>query len=142
MMLSAKWSEAQLQAAAQVIPNTEGIERGYVFGMPDLTTMSTTATNDWMSATYPGLVVSPACDWKRQTPKSFTARLWKTGGAGRSSRAISRVDSAPAGLPDSAFGALFRLLAEIVQRTNVAGRGTSTAPGLAHSPRASTFPPG
>jgi 2-polyprenyl-6-methoxyphenol hydroxylase-like FAD-dependent oxidoreductase len=52
------WSEAQLQAAAQVIPNTEGIERGYVFGMPDLTTMSTTATNDWMSATYPGLVLT------------------------------------------------------------------------------------
>ena len=53
-----QWSEAQLQAAAQVIPNTEGIERGYVFGMPDLTTMSTTATNDWMSATYPGLVLT------------------------------------------------------------------------------------
>ena len=53
-----RWSEAQLQAAAQVIPNAEGIERSYVFGMPDLTTMSTTATNDWMSATYPGLVVT------------------------------------------------------------------------------------
>jgi len=53
-----QWSEAQLQAAAQVIPNVEGIERGYVFGMPDLTTMSTTATNDWMSATYPGLVLT------------------------------------------------------------------------------------
>jgi 2-polyprenyl-6-methoxyphenol hydroxylase-like FAD-dependent oxidoreductase len=53
-----QWSEAQLQAAAQVIPNTEGIERGYVFGMPDLTTMSTTATNDWMSATHPGLAVT------------------------------------------------------------------------------------
>ena len=53
-----QWSEAQLQAAAQVIPNTEAIERGYVFGMPDLTTMSTTATNEWMSATYPGLVLT------------------------------------------------------------------------------------
>jgi 2-polyprenyl-6-methoxyphenol hydroxylase-like FAD-dependent oxidoreductase len=53
-----RWSEAQLQAAAQVIPNTEIIERGYVFGMPDLTTMSTAATNDWMSATYPGLALT------------------------------------------------------------------------------------
>jgi hypothetical protein len=26
--------------------------------MPDLTTMSTTATSDWMSATYPGLVLT------------------------------------------------------------------------------------
>ena len=53
-----QWSEAQLQAAAQVIPNTEAIERGYVFGMPDFTTTSTTATNDWMSAAYPGLVLT------------------------------------------------------------------------------------
>jgi 2-polyprenyl-6-methoxyphenol hydroxylase-like FAD-dependent oxidoreductase len=30
-----RWSDAQIQAAAQVIPNTEGIERSYVFGMPD-----------------------------------------------------------------------------------------------------------
>jgi hypothetical protein len=40
------------------------------------------------------------------------------GGAGRSSHAISRVNSAPAGLPEPAFGALFRLPAEIVQRAN------------------------
>jgi 2-polyprenyl-6-methoxyphenol hydroxylase-like FAD-dependent oxidoreductase len=53
-----RWSDAQLQAAAQVIPNTEGIERSYVFGMPDLTAMPTTATNDWMSAAYPGLVLT------------------------------------------------------------------------------------
>jgi 2-polyprenyl-6-methoxyphenol hydroxylase-like FAD-dependent oxidoreductase len=53
-----RWSDAQLQAAAQVIPNTEGIERSYLFGMPDLTTMSTTAANDWMSAAYPGLVLT------------------------------------------------------------------------------------
>ena len=53
-----RWSEAQLQAAAQVIPNAEGIERSYVFGMPDPTAMATTATNDWMSAAYPGLVVT------------------------------------------------------------------------------------
>jgi 2-polyprenyl-6-methoxyphenol hydroxylase-like FAD-dependent oxidoreductase len=53
-----RWSEAQLQVAAQVIPVAEGIERGYVFDMPDLTTMPTTATNDWMSAAYPGLVVT------------------------------------------------------------------------------------
>ena len=53
-----RWSQAQLQVAAQVIPIAEAIERGYVFGMPDLTAMSTTATNDWMSATYPGLVLT------------------------------------------------------------------------------------
>jgi 2-polyprenyl-6-methoxyphenol hydroxylase-like FAD-dependent oxidoreductase len=53
-----QWSEAQLQAAAQVIPNTEGIERGYVFGMPDLTAMPTTAANDWLAAAYPGLPVT------------------------------------------------------------------------------------
>jgi len=53
-----RWSDAQVHAAAQVIPNAEGIERSYVFGMPDLTTMSTTATNEWMSATYPGLALT------------------------------------------------------------------------------------
>ena len=53
-----RWSEAQLQVAAQVIPIAEGIERSYVFGMPDLTTMPTTATNDWLSAAYPGLVLT------------------------------------------------------------------------------------
>jgi 2-polyprenyl-6-methoxyphenol hydroxylase-like FAD-dependent oxidoreductase len=53
-----RWSEAQLQVAAQVIPNAEGIERSYVFGMPDLTTMPTTATNDWMSAASAGLAVT------------------------------------------------------------------------------------
>ena len=53
-----RWSEAQLQVAAQVIPVAEGIERGYVFDMPDLATMPATATNDWMSAAYPGLAVT------------------------------------------------------------------------------------
>jgi 2-polyprenyl-6-methoxyphenol hydroxylase-like FAD-dependent oxidoreductase len=53
-----RWSEAQRQVAAQVIPNAEIIERSYVFGMPDLTIMPTTATNDWMSAAYPGFAVT------------------------------------------------------------------------------------
>ena len=53
-----QWSDAQLQAAAQVIPNAEGIERSYVFGMPDFTAMPTTAANDWMSAAYRGLPVT------------------------------------------------------------------------------------
>jgi 2-polyprenyl-6-methoxyphenol hydroxylase-like FAD-dependent oxidoreductase len=53
-----RWSEAQLQIAAQLIPIAEDIERSYVFGMPDFTTMPTTATNDWMSAAYPGFVVT------------------------------------------------------------------------------------
>jgi hypothetical protein len=53
-----RWSEAQLQVAAQVVPIAEGIERSYVFGMPDLTTMPATAANDWMSAASSGLVVT------------------------------------------------------------------------------------
>lgn len=53
-----RWSEAQLQVAAQVIPNAEGIERSYVFDMPDLTAMPTAAANDWMSAAYAGLAVT------------------------------------------------------------------------------------
>ena len=53
-----RWSDAQLQAAAQVIPTTEGIERSYVFGMPDLAAMPVTATNAWMSAAYAGLSVT------------------------------------------------------------------------------------
>jgi 2-polyprenyl-6-methoxyphenol hydroxylase-like FAD-dependent oxidoreductase len=53
-----RWSEAQLQVAAQVVPNAEGIERSYVFDMPDLATMPTTATNDWMSAASSGLAVT------------------------------------------------------------------------------------
>ena len=53
-----RWSDAQLQAAAQVNPNTEGIERSYVFGMPDLAAMPVTATNAWMSAAYAGLSVT------------------------------------------------------------------------------------
>jgi 2-polyprenyl-6-methoxyphenol hydroxylase-like FAD-dependent oxidoreductase len=53
-----RWSDAQLQAAAQAIPNTEAIERSYVFGMPDLAAMPVTATNDWMSAAYAGFPVT------------------------------------------------------------------------------------
>jgi 2-polyprenyl-6-methoxyphenol hydroxylase-like FAD-dependent oxidoreductase len=53
-----RWSEAQLQSAAQVVPVAESIERSYVFGMPDLTTMPTAATNDWLSAAFPGLAVT------------------------------------------------------------------------------------
>ena len=53
-----RWSEAQLQVAAQVMPIAEHIERRLVFDMPDLATMPTAATNDWMSAALPGLVVT------------------------------------------------------------------------------------
>ena len=38
------------------LPSTE--PRGYVFDMPDLATMTATATNDWMAAAYPRLVVT------------------------------------------------------------------------------------
>ena len=40
------------------MPVADSIERSAVFGMPDLTTMPTTATNDWMSAAHPGLAVT------------------------------------------------------------------------------------
>jgi hypothetical protein len=53
-----RWGEAQVQVAAQVMPVAERIERSAVFDMPDLTTMPTAATNDWMSAAHPGLVVT------------------------------------------------------------------------------------
>jgi 2-polyprenyl-6-methoxyphenol hydroxylase-like FAD-dependent oxidoreductase len=53
-----RWSEAQLQVAAQVMPIAERTERSHVFDMPDLTTMPTTATNDWMAAAYPGRVLT------------------------------------------------------------------------------------
>ena len=53
-----RWGEAQVQVAAQVMPVAERIERGAVFDMPDLSTMLTAATNDWMSAAHPGLVVT------------------------------------------------------------------------------------
>ena len=53
-----RWGEAQVQVAAQVMPVAERIERSAVFGMPDLTAMPTAATNDWMSAAHPGLVVT------------------------------------------------------------------------------------
>jgi 2-polyprenyl-6-methoxyphenol hydroxylase-like FAD-dependent oxidoreductase len=54
-----RWREAQLQVAAQVMPRAENVERNEVFGMPDLTTMPTTATNDWMSShLLPGYMVT------------------------------------------------------------------------------------
>ena len=53
-----RWSQAQLQVAAQVMPIAERTERSHVFDMPDLTTMPVTATNDWMSSAYPGLPVT------------------------------------------------------------------------------------
>jgi 2-polyprenyl-6-methoxyphenol hydroxylase-like FAD-dependent oxidoreductase len=53
-----RWSDAQLQAAADAIPNAEAIEGSYVFDMPDFTTMPTAATNAWMSAAFAGLPVT------------------------------------------------------------------------------------
>jgi len=53
-----RWNEAQVQAAAEVAPNAEVIERSYVHGMPDLSAMPTAATNDWISAAYAGLPVT------------------------------------------------------------------------------------
>jgi 2-polyprenyl-6-methoxyphenol hydroxylase-like FAD-dependent oxidoreductase len=53
-----RWGEAQAQVAAQVMPVAERTERSAVFDMPDLAAMPTAATNDWMSAAHPGLVVT------------------------------------------------------------------------------------
>src|SRR5580704_7818293 len=53
-----RWSQAQLQVAAQVMPAAELIERRYVFGMPDFTTMPAAATNDWMSSAFSGFGVT------------------------------------------------------------------------------------
>jgi 2-polyprenyl-6-methoxyphenol hydroxylase-like FAD-dependent oxidoreductase len=53
-----QWGEAQVQAAAQVTQVAERTERSAVFDMPDLAAMPTAATNDWMSAAHPGLMVT------------------------------------------------------------------------------------
>ena len=53
-----RWGEAQVQVAAQVMQAAERLERSAVLDMPDLTTVSTAAANDWMSAAHPGLVVT------------------------------------------------------------------------------------
>jgi 2-polyprenyl-6-methoxyphenol hydroxylase-like FAD-dependent oxidoreductase len=53
-----RWSEAQLQIAAQVMPTAERIERTQVFDMPDLAAMPPAAASDWMSAAHPGRVVT------------------------------------------------------------------------------------
>jgi 2-polyprenyl-6-methoxyphenol hydroxylase-like FAD-dependent oxidoreductase len=53
-----RWSETQLQVAAQLLPIAERTERRQVFDMPDLATMPPAATNDWMSAAHPGYVVT------------------------------------------------------------------------------------
>jgi len=49
-----RWSQAQLQVAAQVMQMAEHGERSQVFDMPDLAAMPPTATNDWMSSAYAG----------------------------------------------------------------------------------------
>jgi 2-polyprenyl-6-methoxyphenol hydroxylase-like FAD-dependent oxidoreductase len=53
-----RWGEAQVQVAAQVMQAAARTERSAVFDMPDLAAMPTAATNDWMSAAHPGLVVT------------------------------------------------------------------------------------
>lgn len=53
-----RWSQAQLQVAAQVMPFAEYAERSQVFEMPDLAAMPTAATNDWLSCAYSGWVVT------------------------------------------------------------------------------------
>jgi hypothetical protein len=40
------------------MPTAELIERRYVFGMPDFTTMPAAATNDWMSSAFSGFGVT------------------------------------------------------------------------------------
>jgi 2-polyprenyl-6-methoxyphenol hydroxylase-like FAD-dependent oxidoreductase len=53
-----RWSEAQLQVAAQVMPIAEHGERSQVFDMPDLTAMPAAATSHWLASAYPGFVLT------------------------------------------------------------------------------------
>jgi 2-polyprenyl-6-methoxyphenol hydroxylase-like FAD-dependent oxidoreductase len=53
-----RWSQAQLQVAAQIMPTAELIERKYVFGMPDFTAMPAAAANDWMFSAFSGFGVT------------------------------------------------------------------------------------
>ena len=53
-----RWGAAQVHVAAQVLAAAERIERSAVFDMPDLASMPTAATNDWMSTIYSGLAVT------------------------------------------------------------------------------------
>jgi 2-polyprenyl-6-methoxyphenol hydroxylase-like FAD-dependent oxidoreductase len=53
-----QWSDAQLQIADRLIPLAEHIEKSQVWAMPDVGTMPTTATNDWMTAAFPGFEVT------------------------------------------------------------------------------------
>ena len=53
-----RWSQAQLQVAAQVMPIAEHGERSQVFDMPDLAAMPAAATNDWLASAYPGFVLT------------------------------------------------------------------------------------
>jgi 2-polyprenyl-6-methoxyphenol hydroxylase-like FAD-dependent oxidoreductase len=53
-----RWSDAQVQVAAEIVPRANFIERSWVFDMPDLTTMPTAAANAWMTANHPGLQVT------------------------------------------------------------------------------------
>jgi 2-polyprenyl-6-methoxyphenol hydroxylase-like FAD-dependent oxidoreductase len=53
-----RWSQAQLQVAAQVMPIAEHGERSQVFDMPDLTAMPAAATSDWLASAYPGFVLT------------------------------------------------------------------------------------
>ena len=53
-----RWSEAQLQVAAQVMPFAEYAERSQAFEMPDLAITPPAATNEWLSSAYPGFVLT------------------------------------------------------------------------------------
>src|SRR5262249_9160101 len=54
-----RWDETQVQAAADVMPVAERIERSAVFDMPDLSPMPPAGTTDWMGAAHLGLAVPP-----------------------------------------------------------------------------------
>jgi 2-polyprenyl-6-methoxyphenol hydroxylase-like FAD-dependent oxidoreductase len=53
-----RWSQAQLEIAAQVMSFAEFGERSQVFDMPDLAAMPPAATNDWLSSAYSGFVLT------------------------------------------------------------------------------------
>jgi len=66
-----RWSEAQLQVAAQVLPIAEGIERSYVFGMQTSPPCQRRRPTTGCPPPIPGSWSPfPACDWKCLEPVS------------------------------------------------------------------------
>lgn len=48
------WNVEQVKTVATLLPNAERTERGLVFEVPDLTSMSVQQTNEWLTELHPG----------------------------------------------------------------------------------------